>query len=198
MNADPIERLIHELARLPGIGRKSATRLAYHLLRSPNGSALKLAEAIQTAREEVKLCHLCGNLSPLDPCRYCTDERRDARTLCVVEELPDFLAIEATGDYRGRYHILQGVISPLNGVGPDDLRIAELLERVRHEAFSEVILATNPTVDGETTALYLGKLLRSETLRISRLASGIPAGSDLEYLDRVTISRALSGRRELP
>lgn len=194
---DSIARLVHQLSRLPGVGRRSSLRLAYFILQEPNGYAGRLAEAITAARETLRFCGLCGNLSESDPCRICQDARRDSSTLCVVEQVPDLLAIEATGEYTGRYHILKGAISPLNGIGPDQLRIGELKTRVSGNGVREVIVATNPTVDGEATALYIRKILTPYDVRLTRLASGMPVGGDLEYLDRETISRALSGRREL-
>ncbi len=195
--SDPISRLALELARLPGIGRKSAMRLTYFLLRSKDDLPERLAEAIRSARADLLFCGRCGNMAGEDPCPVCRDARRDASTLCVVEQAPDLLAIEATGEYRGLYHVLQGAISPLNGVGPEDLRIRELLLRMGEEEVNEVIVATNPTVDGEATALYLRKILAPSGVRVTRLASGIPVGGDLEYLDRETIGKALAGRREL-
>ncbi len=195
--ADPIRKLIHELSRLPGVGRKSATRLAYFILQDPNDYALKLAEVLQQAKQEVAICSVCGNLSAQQPCRICSDALRDEHTLCVVEHVPDLLAIEASGEFKGQYHVLNGVISPLNGIGPEQLRIGELLQRCEQQPVREVIVATNPTVDGEATALYIRKVLTDRNVRITRLASGIPMGSDIEYLDRVTLSRALLGRVEL-
>lgn len=195
--ADPIQQLVHQLSRLPGVGRKSATRLAYYLLSESSGFSDRLASAIVEAKSKVKNCSICGNLTELDPCPLCLDYRRDSGILCVVEHVPDLLAVEATGEFRGRYHILNGAISPLNGIGPENLRISELLHRAQTEEITEIILATSPTVDGNATALYIQKLLQSSEIIISRIASGIPVGSDLEYLDRETISRALSGRQIL-
>lgn len=195
--ADPIERLEHALLRLPGVGKKSAQRLAYFVLSEKHDYASTLAQAISGAKAETRLCHICGHLSTQDPCRFCTDPRRNSGLLCVVEQVPDLLAIEASGAFLGRYHILNGSLSPLNGMGPDDLNLASLLTRVEREKPSEVIVATNPTVDGEATALYLSKLLQPKGIHCSRLASGLPVGADLEFLDGETISRAFKGRREL-
>lgn len=195
--AEPIQQLVHQLARLPGIGRKSATRLAYYILRQKNGYAERLAHAIEQARQRVGLCSLCGNLSELDPCKICNDTRREVGLLCVVEQIQDMLAVEASGEFRGRYHILQGAISPLNGIGPEDLRIAELLERCSQESFREIIMALNTSVDGEATSLYLQRMLKPTGIHLTRLATGISVGSDLEYSDRETIARALKGRQAL-
>ncbi len=194
---DPIALLIHQLSRLPGVGRKSATRLAYFILRQNDGYAERLAETLTAAQNEVCLCAVCGNLTPQDPCVICRDTTRNPGLLCVVEQVPDLMAVEATGEFKGIYHVLQGVISPLNGVGPEDLRLAELMERARGTGIHEIIVATNPTVDGEATALYIKRLLAEEPVRVTRLASGMPVGSDLEYLDPATITRALTGRREI-
>jgi len=195
--ADPIQQLVHQLSRLPGVGRKSATRLSYFLLSESTGYADRLAGAILDAREKVKNCSVCGNLTEQDPCPLCSDYRRDSSILCVVEQVPDLLAVEATGEFRGHYHILNGAISPLNGIGPENLRISELLQRAKEDEIGEIILATSPTVDGNATALYIQKLLKTSGVTVSRIASGIPVGSDLEYLDRETISRALAGRQIL-
>lgn len=195
--ADPIERLVHQLSRLPGVGKKSATRLAYYLLRQNNGYPERLAEAIVSAGKDVVTCSCCGNLSGEDPCSICRADRRDAGTICVVEQAPDLLAIEASAEFKGRYHVLGGAISPLDGVGPEDLTVSELVERIEREPVAEVIIATNPSVDGEATALYLRKVLRPANVKVTRIASGIPVGGDIEYLDRETIARALAGRREI-
>lgn len=194
---DPIQQIVHQLSRLPGIGRKSATRLAYFILRQPDDYASRLADALLAARRDIRPCGICGNLTGRDPCRICADESRDRFTLCVVEHVPDLLAVEATGEYRGLYHVLEGAISPLSGIGPEDLRIAALMTRLETEAIEELIVATNPTVDGEATALYIKKLAAPSGVKLSRIASGMPVGSDLEYLDRETITRALAGRREM-
>ena len=192
-----LELLIEELTRLPSIGQKSAQRLALHLLRAPREDALRLAEAIRAMREHVGYCATCGNFSEQNPCLLCTDSRRDAAVVCVVEQPGDVLAFERTGQFRGRYHVLGGALSPLEGTHPDNLRIRELLLRMQGGEIQEVILATNPNVAGEATALYLSRLLQPLGVRITRIARGVPMGSDLEYSDLVTLTRALEGRREL-
>lgn len=192
-----LELLIEELVKLPSIGRKSAQRLALHLLRAPREDALRLAEAIRLLRERVGFCRVCGNFSEDDPCRLCADPQRDASVVCVVEQPGDVLALERTGQFRGRYHVLGGALSPLDGTSPDDLRIRELLERLRGGEIKEVILATNPNVAGEATALYLARVLGPLGVRVTRIARGVPMGSDLEYSDQVTLARALEGRREI-
>jgi recombination protein RecR len=196
--SDPIQRLIQRLARLPGIGEKTATRLAFHILRAPEVQARELAQAVLEVREKIRLCSACCNLTEADPCAICGDARRDAHTLCVVAQPTDVLAVERSGDYRGRYHVLHGVLSPLDGVGPEDLRIAELLRRLGGDGeITEVILATSPNVEGEATAMYLARLVKPLGPRVSRIASGVPIGGELEYVDQVTLSRAIEGRREL-
>jgi recombination protein RecR len=198
-----LELLIEELVKLPSIGQKSAQRLALHLLRVPREDALRLAEAIRAVRERVGFCGTCGNFSEEDPCRVCRDPQRDGSVVCVVEQPGDVLAFERTGQFRGRYHVLGGALNPLEGTSPDMLRIRELLERLRppegaeHAEIREVILATNPNVAGEATALYLGKLLGPLGVKVTRIARGVPMGSDLEYSDLVTLARALEGRREV-
>jgi len=192
-----LELLIEELVKLPSIGHKSAQRLALHLLRAPREEALRLAEAIRQLRERVGFCAVCGNFSEDDPCRLCTDERRDSSVVCVVEQPGDVLAFERTGQFRGRYHVLGGALSPLDGTSPDDLRIRPLLERLRPGDIKEIIIATNPNVAGEATALYLSRVLQPLGVRVTRIARGVPMGSDLEYSDQVTLARALEGRREI-
>lgn len=192
-----LELLIEELVKLPSIGHKSAQRLALHLLRAPREDALRLAEAIRLLRERVGFCRTCGNFSEDDPCRLCADPQRDGTVVCVVEQPGDVLAFERTGQFGGRYHVLGGALSPLDGTSPDDLRIRELLERLRAGEIKEVILATNPNVAGEATALYLARVLGPLGVRVTRIARGVPMGSDLEYSDQVTLARALEGRREL-
>jgi recombination protein RecR len=194
---DPVQKLIAELRRLPGVGAKSAQRMAFHMIRASVEDCHKLAEAIVELKASLVLCSLCNNVSGVDPCRYCSDTRRDARVVCVVEEPFNILSIEKTGEYTGLYHVLHGTISPINGVGPDDLKLRNLLERLRTGKIEEVIVATNPTIEGEATALYLSRLIKPLSIRVSRIASGIPVGSDLEFADEVTISRAMSGRRDL-
>jgi recombination protein RecR len=193
----PVERLINELARLPGIGPKSAARLTFYLLRTADDQALDLAQALQDLKERTQFCSTCFNITEEDPCLICQDTGRDQTVLCVVEEPLDVLAIERSRAYNGRYHVLHGAISPVEGVGPEDLRIAELVERVERGNFSELILATNPTLEGESTALYLQRRLAREGLRLTRLARGLPVGGDLEYTDEITLGRALEGRQEL-
>jgi recombination protein RecR len=192
-----LELLIEELSKLPSIGQKSAQRLALHLLRAPKEEALRLADAIRAVREQVGFCSVCGNFSENDPCLICTDTERDSSVVCVVEQPVDVLAFERTGQFRGRYHVLGGALSPLDGTNPEDLRIRQLLERLRGESVTEIILATNPTVAGEATALYLSKLLAPLGVKVTRIARGVPMGSDLEYSDLVTLTRALEGRREV-
>lgn len=192
-----LERLIEELVKLPSIGQKSAQRLALHLLRVPRDEALRLSDAIRSMREQVGFCRLCGNFTEADPCPLCTDPQRDGTVVCVVEQPVDVLAFERTAQYRGRYHVLGGALSPLDGTSPDQLRIRELLERLRGGELREVILATNPNVAGEATALYLSRLLGPLGVKVTRIARGVPMGSDLEYSDQVTLARALEGRREV-
>jgi recombination protein RecR len=195
--ADPIARLVRELARLPGIGEKTAQRLAFHVLEAGPAYAQALAEAVVGVVRDVRCCSTCQTLTERDPCAICADERRDARTICVVEGVPDLLAIERTREYRGRYHVLHGALSPLDGVGPSDLKIRELLVRLEREPADEVVVATNPDVEGEATALYLQKLLKPLGLKVTRIAQGVPMGGDLEFADQATLARALAGRREL-
>ena len=197
MYEGPVQDLIDELGRLPGIGPKSAQRIAFHLLKLPAEDAHRLARAIVDAKERISWCRRCFNLAEGDVCRICADDRRDPSVLCVVEEPRDIVAMERTGELRGRYHVLQGAISPIDGVGPEQLRIRELLQRVEAEGVEEVILATNPNIEGEATALYLVKLLRPLGVRVTRLARGLPVGGDLEYADELTLGRALEGRREV-
>lgn len=193
--ARPLARLIEELGKLPGIGPKTAQRLAYFILRAPIEDAQALANAIRSVKEDLRYCSVCFNIAETDPCPLCGAEDRDAATICVVEEPLDVLAIERTGGYRGRYHVLHGAISPVNGVRPADLKIAPLAERVRGGGVSEVILATNPNLEGEATAMYLAQLLAPSGVQVTRLARGLPVGGDLEYADEVTLARALEGRR---
>ena len=193
---DPIQELIDEFRGLPGIGPKSAQRLVFHLLKQPQAVSEQLAGAISRLKDSIRLCSSCNNITDIDPCRICSDASRDPKTICVVEEPFNILSIENSGGYRGLYHVLHGTISPLNGIGPDELKLKNLLPRIEEHKVEEVIVATNPTSEGEATALYLSRLLKPLGLRISRIASGLPVGSDLEYADGTTISRALSGRRE--
>jgi recombination protein RecR len=192
----PVQALIDELGRLPGIGPKSAQRIAFYLLRAAPEDANRLARSITEAKARVTWCRRCFNLAEGELCIYCRDERRDPTLLCVVEEPRDIVAVERTHEFNGRYHVLQGAISPIEGIGPEQLRVKELVRRVGDENVAEVILATNPNIEGEATAMYLAKLLKPLGLRITRLASGLPVGGDLEYADEVTLGRALEGRRE--
>lgn len=193
----PVQRLIDELARLPGIGQKSAQRLAFHLLHIEVEDARRLAEAIISMRDQVRLCARCFNVTDSEECTICRDSRRDATSVCVVERAQDIVVVERTQEFRGRYHVLGGSISPIEGIGPDQLRMRELVARVDGEKIAEVIVATNPTVEGDTTALYLARLLKPLGIKVTRLASGLPVGGDLDYADEITLGRALSGRREL-
>jgi recombination protein RecR len=195
MTLDPIARLTVLLAKLPGVGEKTAQRLAFHILKSPKEYASDLAEALLALQQQVRLCSVCCNLTARDPCAICGDAQRDTRMICVVESVPDLLAVERTREFRGRYHVLHGALSPLDGVGPDQLKIKELL--VRLDGVSEVIIATDPTVEGEATALYLTRLVKPLGVRVTRIAQGLPMGGDLEYADQVTLARALQGRREI-
>ena len=212
MANDPIARLIRELGRLPGIGQKTATRLAFHLLRASTTQVRELSQALLDVKDKIRLCSVCMNLTEQDPCALCQDVRRDAHQICVVANPTDLLAIERTGSFRGRYHVLHGVLSPLEGVGPDDLRLRELLSRVAPSGDSaqgatpiggaaqappEVILATSPNVEGEATALYVARVLKPLGVRVTRIASGLPIGGELEYADGITITRALEVRREM-
>lgn len=192
-----LQDLIDELGRLPGIGPKSAQRIGFHLLQAEDADARRLADAIVRVKETVRFCARCFNVSEREECRVCRDARRDPHTLCVVEESRDVVAIERTREYRGRYHVLGGAISPLDGVGPDDLHIRELVRRLEDEEVQEVILATNPNVEGEATASYLTRLLTPLGVRVTRLASGLPVGGDLDYADEVTLGRAFSGRQDV-
>jgi recombination protein RecR len=192
-----VQDLIDELGRLPGIGPKSAQRLAFHLLAADPHDVRRLVEAINEVKEKVRFCQICGNVAQEEQCRICRDPRRDPTVLCVVEEPKDVVAIERTREFRGRYHILGGAISPIEGIGPDDLRIKELMQRLVDGEVTELILATDPNLEGEATATYLARLLKPMGLRVTRLASGLPVGGDLEYADEVTLGRAFEGRRLL-
>ena len=194
---ESLSRLIERLQKLPGIGAKSAQRLAYHVLRTPREDADLLCAAIQDVKERVTYCSVCNNITDVDPCRFCADEARDRHVICVVEEPQNVAAIEKTREFRGLYHVLMGALSPLQGVGPDDLKIRGLLSRVADGAVTEVVLATNPNVEGEATALYLARLLKPLGLRVTRIATGIPVGSDIEYADEITMSKAMAGRRDV-
>ena len=193
--AAAVQDLIDELGRLPGVGPKSAQRIAFHLLKVPKEDAMRLAKAIVEAKDRVAWCSRCFNLSEGELCGICADDRRDGHTICVVEEPKDLVAVEKTGEFKGRYHVLQGAISPIEGIGPDQLRVKELLARIEPEGVTEVILCTNPNIEGEATAMYLGRLLTPLGISVTRIASGLPVGGDLEYADELTLGRALEGRR---
>jgi len=195
--AEPVSRLIEELGKLPGIGPKSAARLAYYLLRMPEAEARALAEAIIAVKDKTVLCSSCQNITDSDPCAICTSEERDHSIICVVKEPLDILALERTGRYKGIYHVLHGVLSPMDGIGPEDLKIKELLERIKTGSVKEVILATNPNLEGEATAMYIQKLLSPLEVWLTRLARGLPVGGDLEYADEVTLTHALESRQEM-
>ena len=197
MYEGPVQDLIDELGRLPGIGPKSAQRIAFHLLKVETADAERLARAIHEVKAKVHFCRICWNVAEGELCRICRDSRRDPTITCVVEEPKDLVAIEKTQEFRGRYHVLGGAISPIEGVGPDDLRIRELLHRIEPEAIREVILATNPNIEGEATAMYLARLLSPLGVRVTRPASGLPVGGDLEYADEITLGRAFAGRRDM-
>jgi recombination protein RecR len=194
---EPFARLIEALQRLPGIGPKSAQRITFFLLKRPIDEVRELSEAVIALKEKITYCRTCFNVTDEDPCRICADPARDDRVLCVVEEPNDLLAMERTGEFRGRYHVLLGALSPLDGIGPEDIKVRELLARLESGETTEVILATNPNVEGEATAIFLAKLLRPLGMRVTRIARGLPVGGDLEYADQVTLSKALEGRREI-
>lgn len=194
---EPVARLIEALQRLPGIGPKTAQRLSFFLLKRPTDEVAALAEALTQLKALIVHCSVCFNVTQEDPCRICRDPQRDARLLCIVEEPNDLLALEKTGGFRGRYHVLLGALSPLDGIGPEDLKVRELLVRLESDTVEEIILATNPSVEGEATAIYLAKLLKPLASRITRIARGLPVGGDLEYADEVTLAKALEGRRDM-
>jgi recombination protein RecR len=194
---EPVARLIEALQKLPGVGPKSAQRMTFFLLKRPADEVGELSAALTALKTRIVHCSRCFNVTEEDPCRICGDPARDARSLCVVEEPNDLLAVERTGEFKGRYHVLMGALSPLDGVGPEDIRVRELLHRLDGEVVDEVILATNPSVEGEATAIYLAKLLKPLGLRVTRIARGLPVGGDLEYADEVTLSKALEGRKEM-
>jgi recombination protein RecR len=193
----PVQELIEELGRLPGIGPKSAQRIAFHLLQTGKEEALRLARAVTAVKEQTVLCSRCFNIAAGELCQICADGRRDPSVICVVEEPKDAAAVERTGEFRGRYHVLQGALNPIEGVGPQQLRVKELLARIEPEGTKEVILSTNPNLEGEATAMYLARQLRPLGVRVTRIASGLPVGGDLEYADELTLGRALEGRREV-
>ena len=195
--AGPVQDLIDQLGRMPGVGPKSAQRIAFHLLKLPRDDALRLAGAIVEAKDKVTFCPRCFNIAEGAECGICSDPRRDTTVICVVEEPKDIVSVEKTGEFRGRFHVLQGAISPIDGVGPDQLRVKELLGRLDDEAVTEIILCTNPNLEGEATAMYLSRLIKPLGIRVTRIASGLPVGGDLEYADELTLGRALEGRREI-
>jgi recombination protein RecR len=197
MYAGPVQDLIDELGRMPGVGPKSAQRIAFHLLKLSREDALRLARAITEVKDKVAFCERCFNVSEGPLCSICVDERREPHVLCVVEEPRDIVAVEKTHEFRGRYHVLQGAISPIEGIGPDQLKVKELLARLDPEGVTEVILCTNPNIEGEATAMYLARLLKPLGIKVTRIASGLPVGGDLEYADELTLGRALEGRREV-
>ncbi len=192
----PVGRLIGELSKLPGIGQKTARRLSFYLLGRPKAEVKELADAIIDAREKTKYCSICNNLTEKDPCEYCTSEERDQGTICVVESPKDVIAMESTGEYNGLYHVLHGAISPMDGIGPDEIKIKNLLPRIK-EGIDEVIVATDPNAEGDATAMYLAKLLKPLDVEVTRIAHGLPVGGDLEFADEITLSKALEGRREI-
>ncbi|MCI6821212.1 MAG: recombination mediator RecR [Clostridiales bacterium] len=195
--AKPLSKLINELSKLPGIGGKTAQRLAFHILSMDDRDALALSDAIRTAKSSMRYCSVCGNLTDEDPCAICSDESRDISTICVVESSKDVIAMEKIREYRGYYHVLHGAISPMDGIGPEDINLKSLIERLRDERIKEVIIATNPNIEGEATAMYIARLIKPSGIRVSRIAHGIPVGGDLEYADEVTLLKAVEGRHEL-
>ncbi|MBU4485075.1 recombination mediator RecR [bacterium] len=194
---NPIDRLVHELSKLPGIGERTATRLAFYILRSDSAYAKSMARALIDVKEKIRLCNLCFNVTDKDTCDLCLDPRRDRSIICVVEEPSDMVALEKTNNYRGLYHVLHGSLSPLDGIGPSDIKVVELITRLHSGEVREVIVATNPNVEGEATALYISKLVRPSGIKLTRIASGIPVGGDIEYVDLSTLSRALEERRDI-
>ncbi|MBQ4505082.1 MAG: recombination protein RecR [Firmicutes bacterium] len=195
--AKPLAQLITELSKLPGIGGKSAQRLAFHILSLEDREAMALAEAISDAKKNMKYCSVCGNLTDVDPCAYCSDESRDPSVICVVESPRDVSAVERIREFHGKYHVLHGAISPMDGIGPEDINLKSLILRLQDERIKEVILATNPNIEGEATAMYISRLIKPAGIKVSRIAHGIPVGGDLEYADEVTLAKALEGRKEL-
>lgn len=195
--AKPLNKLINELSKLPGIGGKTAQRLAFHILSMDNKEAMDLAEAIIDAKKSMTYCSVCGNLTDNDPCAICSDESRDKSVICIVESPKDVVAMEKIREYRGYYHVLHGAISPMDGIGPDDINLKSLIMRLQDEAVKEIIIATNPNIEGEATAMYIARLIKPSGIKVSRIAHGIPVGGDLEYADEVTLLKAVEGRREL-
>jgi recombination protein RecR len=195
--AEPMARLIEELKKLPGVGNKTAQRYAFHILRSSEGDAAQLASAIHDVKASLRLCSVCNNITDIDPCTYCANPVRNQRVICVVEEPTNIAAIEKTRHFNGTYHVLHGALSPLHGVGPDQLRISNLSRRLENDQADEVIIATNPTIEGEATATYISKLVKSAGVKVTRIATGVPVGSDIEYADEITMAKAMEGRREI-
>lgn len=195
--AEPVAKLIEELGKLPGIGPKTAQRLAFYILNSDTGAARDLARAIVDARNKIRYCSVCSNLTDVDPCAICSGDRRDRSLICVVEEPRDVVAVEKAKDFKGLYHVLQGAISPMDGVGPEDLKVKELLSRLQTGEVKEVVVATNPNIEGEATAMYLARLIKPLGIKVTRIAHGLPVGGDLEYADEVTLAKAFEGRREI-
>ncbi len=195
--AKPLNKLINELSKLPGIGGKTAQRLAFHILSMDDKEAMDLAEAIIDAKRSMTYCSVCGNLTDNDPCVICSDESRDRSVICIVESPKDVVAMEKIREYRGYYHVLHGAISPMDGIGPDDINLKSLIMRLQDEAVKEIIIATNPNIEGEATAMYIARLIKPSGIKVSRIAHGIPVGGDLEYADEVTLLKAVEGRREL-
>lgn len=195
--SETVANLIDQLSKLPGIGPKSAQRLAYYIMKSPDDEAQALARAISEAKEKVSFCQICFNVTDEKICNYCSDPRRDDSVICVVQEPRDIVSIEKTGEFKGRYHVLQGAISPIEGIGPEELRIEELLKRLQEGKAKEIIVATNPNIEGEATAMYLAKLIKPLGIKVTRIASGLPVGGDLEYADEITLGKSLEGRREI-
>ena len=195
--AKPVARLIDALRQLPGIGAKSAQRIAFHILKAERAEADEISAAIQDLKDKIGLCEICHNVTETNPCSYCTDPSRDPKQLCIVEEPGNVVPIEKTGHYRGLYHVLHGALSPLQGIGPEQLRIGNLVDRIKTGSVEEVIVATNPTVDGESTAAYLARLLKPHGVKVTRIAMGVPVGGDLEYVDQVTIAKSMEGRKEI-
>jgi recombination protein RecR len=195
--AKPVARLIDALRQLPGIGAKSAQRIAFHILKAERAEADEISAAIQDLKDKIGLCEICHNVTETNPCSYCTDPSRDPKQLCIVEEPGNLVPIEKTGHYRGLYHVLHGALSPLQGIGPEQLRIGNLVDRIKTGSVEEVIVATNPTVDGESTAAYLARLLKPHGVKVTRIAMGVPVGGDLEYVDQVTIAKSMEGRKEI-
>ena len=193
----PLAKLIEEFQKFPGVGQKSAQRMAFHLLKMPMHEVREISKAIIDAKEQIKYCHKCFNMSSMDPCEICSSTKRDKSIICVIAETKDLIAVEKTKEFTGDYHVLQGLISPLDGIGPEDLRIRELLERSSLPEVKEIILAINPSIEGEATSLYLSKLIKPMGIRVSRIAFGLPIGGDLEYADEITLARAIEGRREI-